>query len=51
VTVEAMYEPPQDSSAERFTLLEDPRAERVEQLAAALKLQKVCMCVIVYMCV
>jgi len=29
VVIEAMYEPPQDTSADGFTLLEDPREEQV----------------------
>ena len=41
VKVEVMYEPPQESTHEGFELLEDPRMERVEALATALKLQKV----------
>lgn len=41
VKVEVVYEPPQESTHEGFELLEDPRAERVEALAQALKLQKV----------
>lgn len=39
--VEALYEPPQEGTHEGFELLEDPRAERVEELAAALGLKKV----------
>jgi nuclear protein localization family protein 4 len=41
VRVEALYEPPQDGTHEGFELLEDPRAEKVEELAAALNLKKV----------
>ena len=41
VRVEVIYEPPQDASPAGFALLEDPRRERVDQLAAALRLQKV----------
>ena len=45
VKVEVMYEPPQEGTHEKFELLEDPRAEKVEALAQALKLKKVCVCV------
>ena len=31
VVIEAMYEPPQDNTAEGFTLLEDPREEQVTE--------------------
>jgi nuclear protein localization protein 4 homolog len=41
VRVEALYEPPQEGTHEGFELLEDPRAERVEELAAALNMKKV----------
>lgn len=54
VRVEALYEPPQEGTHEGFELLEDPRAERVEELAAALQLKKVCcglfVCVCVHLC-
>lgn len=39
--VEVVYEPPQEGSAEGFALLDDPRAERVAELAEALQLTKV----------
>lgn len=39
--MEALYEPPQEGTHEGFELLEDPRAERVEELAAALRLKRV----------
>lgn len=49
IRVEALYEPPQEGTHDGFELLEDPRAERVAELAAALKLEKVrsalvCLC-------
>ena len=41
VTVEAIYEPPQEASERGFELLEDDRAEDVAALAALLGLQRV----------
>ena len=38
VVIEAMYEPPQDNTAEGFTLLEDPREEQVYEGVGARKL-------------
>jgi nuclear protein localization family protein 4 len=41
VTVECIYEPPQDNTDINFNLLDDPKAERVHILAGLLGLQKV----------
>ena len=41
MTVEAIYEPPQEASERGFELLEDDRAEDVAALAALLGLQRV----------
>jgi nuclear protein localization protein 4 homolog len=41
VKVQVLYEPPQENSVSGFTILEDPRAEKVEHLAAALGLKRV----------
>lgn len=41
VKVEAMYEPPQECSPTSFTILDDPHAEKVEELAKILGLKKV----------
>mmetsp|Transcript_12717 Transcript_12717/g.26720 ORF Transcript_12717/g.26720 Transcript_12717/m.26720 type:complete len:446 (-) Transcript_12717:155-1492(-) len=41
VLVHAVYEPPQECTAESFELLEDPRAEQVERLADMLGMKRV----------
>ena len=39
--VECIYEPPQDTTDTGFTLLDDPKADRVAALAGLLGLRKV----------
>lgn len=41
VKVECIYEPPQETSDTSFTLLDDPKADRVTALAGLLGLRKV----------
>ena len=41
VVVHAIYEPPQNCTAESFELLDDPRADQVERLATMLNLKRV----------
>lgn len=41
VKVECIYEPPQDNTDIGFTLLDDPKADRVTALAGLLGLRKV----------
>jgi nuclear protein localization protein 4 homolog len=41
VKVECIYEPPQETTDTSFTLLDDPKADRVTALAGLLGLRKV----------
>ena len=41
VKVECIYEPPQETTDAGFTLLDDPKADRVAALAGLLGLRKV----------